>query len=160
MGRPFRSRSGCLSHGHAATVVTGFMKKLRFVLAAVYFGTPFFALCASAPAAVSTLTVKLDALNGSGESGTATLTQLPDGVRVVVLVTNPATVPQPTHIHVGSCGNDTALAYGLTNTTDGTSTTVVKNVTIEKLLNGTYSINVHKSTSDLATYVSCGNVKT
>ena len=111
-------------------------------------------------AAVQSLTIVMSALNGSRETGTATLTQLPDAVQIVVKVSNGTTTAQPAHVHLGPCGNDTALAYGLTSAVDGTSTTVVKGVTIDQLLAKPYSINLHKSAADLATYVSCGNVKT
>jgi hypothetical protein len=33
-------------------------------------------------------------------------------------------------------------------------------VTLADLTSGMFAINVHKSTSDLGTYVSCGDIKT
>jgi Cu/Zn superoxide dismutase len=81
------------------------------------------------------VTVKMNAQNGSNENGTATLTQQADGVQVVIALEN-ATGSQPSHIHAGT----------------------VKGVTVADLVAGGFAVNVHKSASDLATYVSCGNI--
>lgn len=119
------------------------------------------ALGGSAFAAPQTLTIKMAALNHSGEQGTATLTQEPEGVRVVVNLTGAAkTAVQPTHIHVGTCGNiNKAPEYGLQNTVAGKGTSIVKGIKLADLTKGHYAINVHKSANDLGTYVSCGNIK-
>jgi hypothetical protein len=137
------------------------MQNLRLTLAAVTAAATLFTFAGPAVAATSTITIPMTALNASGETGSATLTQQPDGVQVVVTLTGaPAGVAQPTHIHIGTCGNiNAAPEYPLQSTTDGKSSTVVKGVTIDQLLKGSYAINVHKSTSDLATYVACGNIK-
>ncbi len=119
-------------------------------------------LSASAIAhAPQSITIKMKALNGSGENGTATLTQQADGLHVVVDLTNaPKDVPQPTHIHIGTCGNiNKAPEYPLKNTVNGQATTVVPGVKLSDLTSGSYAVNVHKSGDDLGTYVSCGNVK-
>lgn len=113
-----------------------------------------------ARAATSAVTVDMKALNGSGETGTATLTQESDGVKVVVTLKGAPATAQPTHIHIGTCGNiNKAPEYGLVSVTDGTSTSVVKGVQLSDLLKGHYAINVHKSADDLGTYVSCGDIK-
>ncbi|MBV8117249.1 MAG: hypothetical protein JOZ01_04685, partial [Candidatus Eremiobacteraeota bacterium] len=62
--------------------------------------------------------------------------------------------------HEGTCAKlNPAPKYSLTSLASGASTTVVKDVTLDQLLAGTYAINVHKSTSDLGTYVACGDIK-
>jgi len=72
----------------------------------------------------------------------------------------PKDVPQPTHIHIGTCGNiNKAPEYPLRNTVNGAATTVVPGVKLSDLMAGKYAVNVHKSGDDLGTYVSCGNVK-
>lgn len=109
-------------------------------------------------AATSTLTVKMEAQNGSGESGTATLTQTGADLTVVLDITGAPTTAQPAHIHTGTCANLGGVVYPLTNVTGGKSTTVVKGVTIDKLLGASYAINVHESASNLGKYVSCGNI--
>ncbi|HTV92295.1 MAG TPA: CHRD domain-containing protein [Verrucomicrobiae bacterium] len=134
------------------------MKSLRFaLLGAALAGVLAAAASADAP---TTVTIKMVAQNDSGENGMATLTQVSDGVRVAVkLDGTPQDVPQPTHIHVGNCGHiNKAPEYPLANTVNGTSLSTVKGVQLADLLKGTYAINVHKSGTDLGTYVSCGNI--
>lgn len=126
--------------------------------------TAFAAIAALASqvalAAPAQITVTMKALNDSGETGTATITQQTDGVKIVVDLKNAPKAAQPTHVHVGTCGKiKAAPEYPLVNTEDGKGTTVLKGVTIEQLLKGDYAINVHKSADDLGTYVSCGNIK-
>ncbi|HEY2474341.1 MAG TPA: CHRD domain-containing protein [Candidatus Cybelea sp.] len=113
---------------------------------------------ASTAAATATLTVPLKAENASGENGTATLTQTPDGVTVVVSIPNGPAGPQPAHIHDGTCATLGGVAYPLTSVASGNATSTIKGLTIDKLLAGKYAINVHKSTSDIGTYVSCGEI--
>jgi hypothetical protein len=81
-------------------------------------------------------------------------------VQVVVSITGePAGVPQPTHIHEGTCAKlNPAPKYPLSNTVDGKGTSMVKDVKLSDLTAGKYAINIHKSTSDIATYVACGNI--
>jgi len=122
-----------------------------FALAGVALGAP-----AATPVSI---TIPLVALNNSGETGTATLTQVGSGVRVVVALAHAPASAQPTHIHIGTCGNiNKAPEYPLVNTVGGSGTSTVAGVTLKQLLAGKYAINVHKSTMDLATYVACGNI--
>jgi len=103
-------------------------------------------------------TFKLSPQNGSGESGTATLTQHGDSLIVKLALTG-STGSQPAHIHKGTCAKlDPKPAYPLTTVSDGASSTTIKSVTLAQLLKGTYAINVHKSTTDIKTYVACGNL--
>jgi Cu/Zn superoxide dismutase len=113
---------------------------------------------APAAGATTTLTVTMNAQNGSGEDGTATLTQVGSDVQVVLALKNGTATAQPAHIHDGTCTNLKGVVYPLTSATTGASTTVVKSITIDQLLKGPYAINVHKSADDLGTYVSCGNI--
>jgi hypothetical protein len=109
--------------------------------------------------AMTTDTVKLAAQNGSGESGTATLTQGADGLTVKLDLTG-GSGDQPAHIHKGTCAKlDPAPAFPLETVSDGKSTTLLKNVKLSELMSGTYAINVHKSTADLKDYVACGDLK-
>jgi hypothetical protein len=129
---------------------------------ALLFGSLAFVLAgavSTASAATSTATVTIAAQNASGESGTAMLTQQGSDVQVSIVLTGaPATTPQPAHIHDGTCADLKGVAYALTNVVDGKSTTIVKDVTIDKLLGGTYAINVHESAANLGKYVACGNI--
>ncbi len=105
-------------------------------------------------------TVKLGAQNGSGETGTATLKDSDKGLVVTVHLTGGnAAGPQPIHIHKGTCDKlDPKPAYPLTTVKDGMSETTLKDLTVAELEKGQYAINVHHSTSDIPTYVSCGNI--
>src|SRR5262250_1660567 len=49
------------------------------------------------------VTVKLDAQNGSGETGTATFTPQGNKTQVVLQLTGAPSAAQPAHIHEGSC---------------------------------------------------------
>jgi hypothetical protein len=114
-----------------------------------------------AQAATEPLQFKIHAQNGSGEAGTATLMQSGDDVVVRVRVTGaPSDVPQPAHIHMGTCDKlNPKPTYPLHNVVDGYSETTVKDVKLSDLTSGTFAINVHKSTADIATYVACGDLK-
>jgi CHRD domain len=111
-----------------------------------------------AGAATSTLTVTMGAQNGSGESGTAVLTQTGADLTVVLDIKGAPATAQPAHIHTGTCAKLGGVVYPLTSVTGGKSTTVVKGVTIDKLLGASYAINVHESASNLGKYVSCGDI--
>jgi hypothetical protein len=126
---------------------------------AAFAAVALLALAAPANAATTTLTIPIGALNGSGETCNAVLTQQADGVQVVVTLKGAPDDAQPTHIHAGTCGKiNAAPEWPLTSLAKGTSTSVVKGVTIDQMLKTPYAINVHKSTSDLGTYVACGNI--
>jgi len=114
-----------------------------------------------AQAAMHPMQFKLHAQNGSGETGTATLLQSGDNVIVKVrLAGTPNGVAQPAHIHMGTCDKlNPKPTYPLHNVVDGTSETTVMNVKLADLTSGPFAINVHKSTSDLGTYVACGDLK-
>jgi Cu/Zn superoxide dismutase len=116
------------------------------------------ALALPAAAAPSTLSVKLAAQNGSGENGTATLTQAGGDVQVVIALSGAPATAQPAHIHTGTCSSLGGVAYPLTSVTGGKSTTTVKGVTIAQLLAKPTAINVHESADDLQKYVACGNI--
>jgi len=132
------------------------MKRLSLLLISLVFIT---VAQLSAAAATSTLTINLHEQNGSGENGTATLTQMGADVKVVIAIKGaPATTPQPVHIHDGTCADLKGVAYALTNVVNGSSTTTVKGVTIDKLLGAKYAINAHESAANLGKYVSCGDI--
>jgi hypothetical protein len=97
--------------------------------------------------------------NGSGESGTVTLTPVGDKTRVdLALVGAPADTPQPAHVHPGPCAKlDPKPKYPLTPVVDGFSTTML-DLPIGQLTSGDFAVNVHKSSSEIAKYVACGDL--
>ncbi|HTZ53659.1 MAG TPA: hypothetical protein VMB20_01240 [Candidatus Acidoferrum sp.] len=133
-----------------------------FVLGATLTGVLAMSMTSNSTATMGkSLTISMRAQNDSGENGTATLSDTSGGLKVVVVLTGaPKDVPQPTHIHVGTCAHiNVAPRYPLSNTVNGQSTSLVKGVRLSALTGATYALNVHKSTNDLGTYVSCGNIK-
>jgi hypothetical protein len=103
--------------------------------------------------------VKMEAMNGSGESGTATLKPNGNKTVVVIKLAGGSAVEQPAHFHAGTCEKyEPRPLYGLNDVVNGTSTTTV-NVSIDKLTAGNLIINVHKSYDDIATQTSCGIAK-
>jgi|HubBroStandDraft_1064217.scaffolds.fasta_scaffold315768_2 hypothetical protein len=110
-------------------------------------------------AASKPLTVTIKAQNGSGESGTATLTQSGANVVVTLALKGGAAAAQPAHIHTGTCAKlNPAPKYPLTNVVNGASTTTLKDMKLSALETGGFAINVHKSTADIKTYVACGDI--
>jgi hypothetical protein len=123
----------------------------------------FSMTAASSLAADSTAGSKVFALkaqNGSNENGTVALT--PQGTKTLVVVSltdAPSGTPQPAHVHVGPCATlNPAPTYPLTPVVDGVSMSTL-DVPIDKLTAGTFAVNVHKSGTDIKTYVSCGDLK-
>jgi hypothetical protein len=118
-------------------------------------------LCAvmlPASAAHPDVTLKMHAQNGSGESGTATLTDLGGRTRVVIALQHENTTGnQPAHIHVGPCARLGAVKYPLKNVILGHSNTIV-DVPIATLLDNHLAINVHESAKNIGRYVSCGDI--
>jgi len=97
------------------------------------------------------------AQNGSGEIGTVTLVPLGTKTRVEVAIAGtPDGVAQPAHIHEGTCDKlNPKPKYPLSSVVDGTSTTTV-DVPMSTLIAGGFAVNVHKSSTDIATYGACG----
>lgn len=115
---------------------------------------------ASAAGAAAPVTVTLSALNSSGQTGTAELTDMGNGKTKVVIMTKgqAAGVSQPVHIHEGTCSNLTATPkYPLTALSNGMSETTV-NAALADLTAKPYAINVHKSSQEASVYVACGNI--
>lgn len=117
------------------------------------------AVALAADPAPTSVTVTMSAQNNSGETGTATLTQTGKDVQVAIDLQNAPAAAQPAHIHPGTCAKlNPAPKYPLSSVMNGKSTTTLKNVNLSDLTGGGFAINVHKSTDDLATYVSCGDI--
>lgn len=103
--------------------------------------------------------VPMQAIGGSNQTGTATLTSAGDKTQVVIALNGmPAGSQEPAHIHPGTCAKPNPKpAYPLSTVSDGQSATTVP-VALSALQSGGFSINVHQSASNLGTYVACGNI--
>lgn len=133
------------------------MKRVPIILALVLALT---LILAGAVLAAETLTVQMNAQNNSGQSGTATLEAMGNQTKVTIdIKPGPAGVPQPAHIHEGTCANlNPKPAFPLKSVENGKSETVV-DVPLAQLQSKQHAINVHKSAAEAATYVSCGNIQ-
>lgn len=111
--------------------------------------------------AQTAITVNLSEENNSGEAGMAKLVPLANGTRTKVsleLTGAPSGTRQPAHIHSGSCPEVGGVKYPLNFPTDGRSETVL-DVSLDQLrAELPLAINIHKSVSESAVYVSCGDL--
>ncbi len=102
--------------------------------------------------------------NNSGQSGTVRFTLSPDNttLTVEINISGGSSVPQPAHIHKGSCDNlDPKPFYPLNNVVDGKSVTVITEADVKSLdyeSSNQFAVNVHKSATEVSTYVSCGDI--
>lgn len=105
--------------------------------------------------------INMGEMNKSKQTGTAVVKGVPGGVWVKVSVLHePKGASEPAHIHAGTCAKlNPAPWKALSNVVNGTSITTIKGVTVDKLKDAHYAINVHKSAAALKTYVSCGDLK-
>ena len=105
------------------------------------------------------ITVALNGQNDSGMSGTAILTQMENGLKVVLNLNGaPENISQPAHIHLSNCENIGGVKYPLNFPMNGYSETTI-NTTLAEIFNSLpLSINVHKSASQASVYVACGNI--
>jgi hypothetical protein len=131
----------------------------RLSLSAIAIAFSLTTLTATTAGAAAGKTFKLSAQNGSGETGTVTLApKSATETLVTVMLTGAPAAAQPAHIHPGTCAKlNPAPKYPLHNVVDGKSSTVIDEP-IAMLAKAGFAVNVHKSTSDLATYVACGNL--
>lgn len=131
------------------------MRKLSFVLALVIVAS-LVTLSASLVWAQGPVRVTMNALAGSGQTGTATLTARGNQTEVVVDIRAGAAA-QPAHIHDGTCAANGGVHFPLTNVTDGKSTTTV-NAALSDLQTGKFYVNVHRSAQEIAVSTSCGDI--
>ena len=115
-------------------------------------------LAPAALAAPHTLGIALHEQNKSGESGKAELIAKGEKTEVILHLAHSGTVPQPAHIHAGTCTNlSPKPAFQLKPVVHGKSVTVI-DTSLEKLLDGKYAINIHKSAKEIQDYVACGDI--
>jgi hypothetical protein len=91
---------------------------------------------------------KLKEKHGSGVSGTARLTVVRNGVRVLLRLRGPVRNSSPAHIHTGPCRREPTFANprihsSLNSVVKGMSVTTVTRMTLPRLRARSFSINVH-----------------
>lgn len=106
------------------------------------------------------LQINMGQQSNSGQAGNASVTDVKGGVNVAIHIkSEPKGASEPAHIHKGTCKKlDPAPWKPLNPVVNGNSMTHVVGVTVADLKKGKYAINVHKSPTDLKTYVSCGDL--
>jgi hypothetical protein len=91
--------------------------------------------------------------------GMAEMPEYPGFVQVFVrIVPGPAGVPQPIHIHKGSCANLGPVAFALRDVDGGVSHTILRGATLSDLQKGNYAIAVQQSQAKPNVYVACGDI--
>jgi hypothetical protein len=131
------------------------MKRIWVSLVAV----AMLSIAAIVPAAAQdTITIDMQEIEDSGQSGTANITS--DGDQVVVSIeidAGPDGEPQPVHIHEGNCRDLGDVAFPLEDVVDGVSESTA-DVSMSDLLANDYAINVHLSEDQMDVYVACGTL--
>ncbi len=111
----------------------------------------------------SEIVLNFTAQNNSGVSGTATLSEADGKVRVKLALSNGTLganlPPEPAHVHVGACPSPGAVKYPLNSVIAGKSETVINVSWANLKAQLPLAINVHKSATDLGTYIACTDVK-
>ena len=132
------------------------MKKLGLVMATIVAGCGLFDSSSSSSDGVESVT--LSAVNSSGETGTATLTDLGDSTTQVAITTTGGTDTgvQSTIVRTGTCGSSGAIYAQLNNIQSRQSITTLS-YALSSLIGGKYYIDVHSSTS-VGEIVACGSI--
>ena len=106
------------------------------------------------------LQINMGQQNSSGQAGNASVVDSNGGVNVAIHIkSEPKGASEPAHIHKGTCAKlDPAPWKPLNSVVNGVSMTHLSGVSVAQIKKGKYAINVHKSASDLKTYVSCGDL--
>ncbi len=117
-----------------------------------------FALTACG-SAVNSQSVMMTAVGGSGQMGTALLTQGAAATTLVVISTSGGSDSgtQAAHIHNGVCGSGGTVFTALSSVTNGSSSSTIS-YALSALTGGKYYINVHNS-ADPAKIQACGQIQ-
>ena len=91
--------------------------------------------------------------------GVAVLERYPDFSAVAVRTApGPTGVPQPIHIHEGTCANLGAVAFALRNVDGGVSHAILRGVSLSDLQTGNFAIAVQQSQDEPDVYVACADI--
>jgi hypothetical protein len=130
----------------------------RFWITMIAAGLLAIAAIAPVAAQDGSLTIDLDEIDGSGVSGTATLTEGNGQTTVEIeLDGTPEDGVHPVHIHSGTCDDLGDVVFPLEDVVDGTSESTV-DASIDDILAADHAINVHLSADEMNVYVACGEI--
>ena len=113
--------------------------------------------CGNIPPAGSFLTIALDELNDSGQSGWATLSSRGNDLEIVSHLHEGTMTSGAVHIHEGQCESLAGVANPLSSFVDRTSSTLIAGLSLDSLMTGGFAINAHNA-DDPGTYTACGNI--
>ena len=104
-------------------------------------------------------TFELEELNGSGQTGTATLTAQGSQTLVELSIPPGNLNTEQTHIHVGRCGATLgSVVFPLTSFVGGSgSSSTLVNATLSSVMDGNHAINLHQA-GNPGNYTACGNI--
>lgn len=130
----------------------------RFWISLVAAGLLAIAAIAPVSADEHSITIDLDEVDGSGVSGTATLTE-EDGQTTVEIELDgtPEDGVHPVHIHAGTCDDLGDVVFPLEDVVEGSSSSTI-DATLGDIMAAEHAINVHLSADELAVWVACGNL--
>jgi hypothetical protein len=104
------------------------------------------------------VTLELVEQNGSRQEGTAILTPNgAGGTTVAIELSNPPDVPQPSHIHSGTCDDIGDVVAPLENLVAGRSETDV-DMSIDELRSKQLIVHAHKSEAEFDVSVACSAI--
>jgi hypothetical protein len=112
------------------------------------------------PVPLTPVTIAIKPREGSGVTGTATLTPLgASRVKVTLEIANAPPGELPAHIHFDTCRDFSPIRYGLSNVVNGKSETIVITpIAYLRRGHGRFSINVHKPNDPDLTIIACGDI--
>ena len=118
-----------------------------------------YTACGNIPAKGQAVSIALDELNASGQSGTVTLTAIGDTTVVELTLSTGSMETELVHIHAGQCGDTLGgVAYALTSFAGGSGASVTTvDSTLDNLLTGGFAVNAHESANP-GTYTACGDI--
>ena len=104
-------------------------------------------------------TIAMTAQSGSGQVGNTYMLDQ-DGITFVEIDITPGAegVPQPAHLHFGTCEVPGSIVQPLANLIDGYSLTLLSPFPVPAIADG-FIVNVHRSEAESGVYVSCGVVQ-
>lgn len=104
------------------------------------------------------LRISLSEPTGEFQYGEAVFREQGSGTFVEVRVMPPEAVAQPIHVHRGSCEDVGPIIEPLEDVVDGRSATLLQDVTLDSLMDGSLLVNVHLSFSDISVFTACGEI--
>jgi hypothetical protein len=102
--------------------------------------------------------IPLEPTVGPGSGGEVRLAAAGSRTRVEVRTTKAAPVPQPAHVHAGTCDDfDPLPAYSLSSVESGFSATLLP-IELDDLRSQTFVVNIHKSAAEMRVTVACTEI--